>query len=860
MFAFRRHLPFFALILVITTVTAGLQWQMRQASLQVFEPNNHKSSEAGKQKSSNLTFSQSLNNLDMKLRDSSLSITADIRANLGLATGSREITVLAIDDSTLEAEGSTNGMQWILRQPYSDQLLLLQKHFPPSVLAYDIIFKDVRGDRERRLNPNGIAADPEKIVVISKALEASAESNEISDINLLNLGTYIGEQGELKLASAMGELDSPANPTLKKIPVIAACSFVTAEDLTINQQQGDEFFRWTPADVLGDDPADQREELGNRIPHLTKYAIPNTQVSGITAVFPWRPDASLISRNLSVCQQSPINVPRDADGVVRRVPLIFGTKYFHPAEKKWKEIFVPSFSLSCALSHLGLTSNAVFVDLAAGQLEIREPGGRITRICIDLRGDMVLNFPGRSNCFSVLPFHKVSYYGAWLNKHNESELDTSARENLQTIRQAITGHVCIVGLTHTGNGDTGPTPLEPNASYVFIHATALDNILSGRPAAPLPLPACILILLVVAAFSAWSARVLSVSRMALIHFLLIVLILVVSFACAFGNLPQMPILIPLLQIIVSLIALTVWRYLSEEREKLKVRKMFATMVSQEVLHHMEENPESFSLSGQRTEATMMFSDVAGFTTISEALGPDKLVDLLNQYLTPMTDIIMESGGYLDKYAGDGIMAEWGVPKHDPRHAVAACHACLDQQAKLTAMREDLFAQFGYRLVVRIGVNTGVVSAGNMGSSKHFSYTVMGDAVNLAARLEPTNKDYDTLIIIGQRTWELAKDEIESRFLDRIVVKGKTEAIPIHELIARKGQISAEFRQVVDLYQEGFKLHEERRWDEALHCFRRALEIRPEDGPSKAMIERVEHYIEEPPPEKWQGEYVRKKKD
>ncbi len=851
MLAFRRHLPFFVLILVITAVTAGLQWQMRQASLQAFEP--------GTQNSSQLPLVQSLNNLDMKLRDSSIAFSSDIRAHYGLATANRDITVLAIDDSTLDAEGSTNGMQWVLRQPYSDQLLLLQKQFPPSVLAYDIIFKDVRGDRERRLNPNGIAADPEKITAISKALATSAETNEISDVNLLNLGTYIGEQGEFKLAAAMGELESPASPELKKIPVIAACSFVTAEDLTINQQ-GDEFFRWTPADVLGDDPADQREELGNRIPHLTKYAIPNTQVSGITAVFPWRPDASLISRNLSVCQQSPINVPRDADGVVRRVPLIFGTKYFHPVEKKWKEIFVPSFALTCALRHLGLTSDAVFVDLAAGQLEIREPGGRITRICVDLRGDMVLNFPGRSNCFSVLPFHKVSYYGAWLNKHEESELEPSARENLQSIRQAVTGRVCIVGLTHTGNGDTGPTPLEPNASYVFIHATALDNILSGRPAAPLPMPACLLILLVLAAVSAWSSRVLSVSRMALTHVLLIVLILVAALACSFGNLPQMPILIPLLQIVISLIALTSWRYLSEEREKIKVRKMFATMVSPEVLHHMEENPESFSLSGQRTEATMMFSDVAGFTTISEALGPDKLVDLLNQYLTPMTDIIMESGGYLDKYAGDGIMAEWGVPKPDPRHAVAACFACLDQQARLTAMREDLFAQFGYRLVVRMGVNTGIVSAGNMGSSKHFSYTVMGDAVNLAARLEPTNKDYDTLIIIGQRTWELAKDEIESRFLDRIVVKGKTEAIPIHELIARKGLISTEFRQVVELYQEGFKLHEERRWDEALDCFRRALAIRPEDGPAKAMIERVEHYIAEPPPAKWQGEYVRKKKD
>ncbi|MEN9359933.1 MAG: hypothetical protein RL095_1468 [Verrucomicrobiota bacterium] len=848
----RRHLPFIALILAITACSALLQWWMTEADRKPFE--------TGGRPGGDFNLASSLSIVDLKLRDLSLEQSAAIRAAFELDRAHPDITVIGIDDQTLEAEGGTFGMKWALRKPYAEQLILMQKHFPPSVIAYDIIFKDVRGERERESNPDGVAIDPEKVAGLGKALGAAAESNEISDQHLIDLSTYIGEQGEMKFSAAMSELYDPATPDLKKIPILAAFSFTMRENMAV--QGGGEYFRWSVADVLGDDPSDQREELGKSIPHLTKYAIPGSQVKGVGASFPWCADANLISQNLSNCQQAPINVPRDADGVVRRVPLIFGTKYFHPLEKVWKEVYVPSFSLTCVLRHLGLDSRAVHVDLQAGWLEIRRSAGPYIRVSVDPKGAMVLNFPGKSKSFTLLPFHKITSFGAWLNKNKglEAELEASARESLRTVREALTGRICIVGLTHTGNGDTGPTPIEPHASYVFIHAAAIDNILGGRPAAPMSPGASLLLLFAFALYSAWSSRVLSVSRMAFTHLLLVVLILLASLACAFWNLPQMPILIPLLQVLVCLVALTGWRYLSEEREKIKIRKMFATMVSPEVLHHMEANPESFSLSGQRTEATMMFSDVAGFTTISEALGPDKLVDLLNKYLTPMTDIIMESGGYLDKYAGDGIMAEWGVPKPDPRHAIAACHACLDQQAKLSAMREDLYQQFGYRLVVRMGVNTGIVSAGNMGSSNHFSYTVMGDAVNLAARLEPTNKDYDTLIIIGQRTWELAKDEIESRFLDRIVVKGKTEAIPIHELIGRKGQISPEFRRVVELYEEGFKLHEERRWDEALACFRQALEIRPEDGPSKAMIERVEHYIEEPPPEKWQGEYVRKKKD
>ena len=259
-------------------------------------------------------------------------------------------------------------------------------------------------------------------------------------------------------------------------------------------------------------------------------------------------------------------------------------------------------------------------------------------------------------------------------------------------------------------------------------------------------------------------------------------------------------------------------------------------------------------------ATIMFSDVAGFTSISEGLTPEQLVQLLNKYLTPMTDIILESGGYVDKYEGDAIMAEWGVPYPNDKHATLACWAVLDQLKRLDEIREDLYEEFGYRLTVRMGINSGDVSAGNMGSESRFSYTVMGDAVNLAARLEPTNKVYGTHAMIGEKTYDQAKDDIETRLLDKVVVVGKKESIRVYELLARKGELPEDRQKLVAHYEKGLELHEERLWDEAIAEFNKALEIDPEDSASKVLIKRIEDYKVDPPAENWKGEYVRKSKD
>ena len=220
----------------------------------------------------------------------------------------------------------------------------------------------------------------------------------------------------------------------------------------------------------------------------------------------------------------------------------------------------------------------------------------------------------------------------------------------------------------------------------------------------------------------------------------------------------------------------------------------------------------------------------------------------------MTEIIMRHGGYVDKYEGDAIMAEWGVPFPLENHAAAACLAALEQQEKLAELRDRLKQEYGHELHVRMGINSGTVTAGNMGSENRFSYTVMGDAVNQASRFESGNKPYGTSIMIGETTREAVGDRFEVRLLDLLVVKGKTQPIRVYELLARSGELPPERKKAVALYEEALGLHWERRFNEALVRLEEALRF-GDDPPSTMLKRRIERYIEQPPDEGWQGEYV-----
>jgi len=298
---------------------------------------------------------------------------------------------------------------------------------------------------------------------------------------------------------------------------------------------------------------------------------------------------------------------------------------------------------------------------------------------------------------------------------------------------------------------------------------------------------------------------------------------------------------PSLQIIVVYISMTSFNYFQETKQKKFIRGAFGQFLSPKVVQKLVENPDLLKLGGNQTRLTAFFSDVAGFSGISEKLTPKQLVDLLNEYLTAMTDIILKYDGTIDKYEGDAIIAFWGAPIINPDHGLKACMAALEMQEKLAAMRKEWKKQGKDELYVRMGINTGLMVVGNMGSTARMDYTMMGDHVNLASRLEGVNKVYGTNIMISNFTYEDIKEQLAVRELDRIQVVGKNEPVSIYELINKKGQISDAEKKVYDLFAHALAAYRERDWVKAEELFQGVLALKPDDAPAKTFLDRCEQF-------------------
>jgi adenylate cyclase len=300
----------------------------------------------------------------------------------------------------------------------------------------------------------------------------------------------------------------------------------------------------------------------------------------------------------------------------------------------------------------------------------------------------------------------------------------------------------------------------------------------------------------------------------------------------------------------------VYHFVGERKQRMLIKTMFSTYVNPSVVEELILNPEKLKLGGERKELTVLFSDIEGFTTISEGMSPEQLVGLLNEYLSAMTEIIFRNDGTLDKYEGDAIMAFWGAPIPQTDHALCACLSALQMSEKLASIRSVWKQQGKPALNMRIGINTGEMVVGNLGGMGKFDYTVIGDSVNLASRLEGANKQYKTGIMVSERTYELVKDKILGRELDLIAVKGRSAPLKIFELLQlRAAGMDGTLKEFLSTYGEGFLLYRERRWDEAKKMFEQALRLKSDDYPSRLYIERATHYSVNPPPDDWDGAFV-----
>jgi adenylate cyclase len=424
--------------------------------------------------------------------------------------------------------------------------------------------------------------------------------------------------------------------------------------------------------------------------------------------------------------------------------------------------------------------------------------------------------------------------------------------------------IVLIGSTVQEQHDDFPTPyLEVHDEEgriaqiltfgVEIHANMLQMILSENYLYTINYTWILFILLILSILAFLITRYLRTFWGVLVVIFLALGYLVFSFITFSDYSTIIEISTPILVIIFAFFGHTIYHYIVSQQEKRMITGAFSHYVPKKVVDQILADPDKLTLGGEERLVTVMFTDVAGFTSISEKLTPTQLVHLLNEYLTEMTDTVLEHEGIIDKYEGDAIMAEFGVPVFHDKHAFMACKAALDMQEKLKILRKKWKAEGKPQLRARIGINSGEVIVGNMGSRDVFDYTVMGDHVNLGSRLEGANKFYGTYIMISEFTYKYVKDDFFTRELDLIRVKGKEKPIKVFELIASKeDKLSEQFLKMLDIYAKGLEYYKTQQWNEAVDSFDACLKLFPEDAPSTEYRSRcIEYKFNSPGPD-WDG--------
>jgi adenylate cyclase len=416
----------------------------------------------------------------------------------------------------------------------------------------------------------------------------------------------------------------------------------------------------------------------------------------------------------------------------------------------------------------------------------------------------------------------------------------------------LAGKIVFIGATAIGLKDIRASPLTEDYPGVEVHATFASNILKGEYLSRdsrYYLYAYIQLVLALGiigwlTFSAplWASFGASIFLSGLNLFGIQYL--------AFNSGVVAPSFLPILFNTFIFVSGVMYRYLTEQQEKKVLRSAFSRYVSGNVVDEILKDQSKLRLGGQKKLLTVMFSDLEGFTKLSEKMDAAFLTQLLNEYFTRMTTIILRQKGTLDKYMGDAIMCFWGAPLEVPDHAKRACESAIEISRELVQLNKEWKEKHGITVGFRIGINTGEMSVGNMGSEQVFSYTVMGDNVNLASRLEAINRTYGTTILMNESTAKGLEGGFLFRRLDRVQVKGKEEPVMIYELLGLRGD-NEKMPEWIESYERGLEAYQAGKWDEAEAAFTMALRLKEGDGPSSVFIDRCRSFKLKPPLD-WQG--------
>lgn len=427
---------------------------------------------------------------------------------------------------------------------------------------------------------------------------------------------------------------------------------------------------------------------------------------------------------------------------------------------------------------------------------------------------------------------------------------------LQIVRETerLFGKTGIIGLTAVGTQDLGVIPLSSEYYMVGRYPNIINTIVYESYIRKAPgLVNVSLFLLLSYLFSMLMFRLNAKHSLLLIGVSFAALNLMLILIFSFGRLWVEQLGINLSFMFPSF-AIVGMKFLSEESQKRFIKSAFSHYLSKQVIEQIIKNPESLKLGGEEREITIYFSDIRGFTSISENLPPAKLVHLLNEYLSEMTDTILSYNGTVDKFIGDAVMAFYGAPQYFHDHPQTACYAAIDMQRLLKELRGRWKKQGYAPIYARCGINTGRAVIGNMGSRTRMNYTAMGDSVNLASRLEGANKYYGTFSMISEMTYDRVKNDVEVRYLDRIRVVGKEQPIKVFELFSRKGGLTSSQKELVAVYNDAIKLFGDRDWEKARTHFRNAARVIKDDGPSMTYADRCTEFIKKPPSKNWDGVY------
>jgi adenylate cyclase len=416
---------------------------------------------------------------------------------------------------------------------------------------------------------------------------------------------------------------------------------------------------------------------------------------------------------------------------------------------------------------------------------------------------------------------------------------------------AVRGRTVFVGASASGTYDVKAMPVGKIEPAVLIHWTAWANLREGGFITPLPrwvaLVGALAVAVLIGLIGRWQpglvAPGLAAGGLALA-------VLAGAYA-ALGAGWFLPPATPAAAALFALLGVTAENFLLERQRKREVQAMFGSYVDPGVVAQLVRDPAAIRLGGERRQLTVLFSDLAGFTDLAEKMPEEQLLAVVNLYLQEVSDCLLASGAYIDKYIGDAVMAVYGAPLSLPDHAAAACEGALAAQRVLAGLNPRFERDHGCTLHMRIGINTGEMIVGNLGSERKKNYTVLGDAVNLASRLESANKEFGTAILLGETTAGRVQGRFATRPLTRLRVKGKHEAVEVHELVGAPGELTPGQQAFLAAYAEGYAAACARRFADATAAFGRAVAARPDDAPARAWQEQSALYAANPPPTDWQ---------